>query len=72
MVFAKDTTINPIKDLLNQCALVNNSTSKQITLPTFSDLSKALDLIKTDALLNKLNYYMISGELSIDDLPVIF
>jgi hypothetical protein len=53
----KHSTIHPIIHLLNQCALANNSTPKQV----FCDLAKAFDVIKTDTLLNKLNYYGIRG-----------
>ena len=54
----KHLTIHPITSiyLLNQWALDNNSTPKQVTLSIFCDLSKAVDVIKTDMLLNKLNY----------------
>ena len=55
----KHSTIHPIIHLLNHCALANNSTPKQVTLSIFCDLSKAFDVIKTDTLLNTLNYYDI-------------
>ena len=51
----KHSTIHPTIHLLNQCTLANNSTPKQVTVPIFGDL------IKTETLLNKLNYYGIRG-----------
>ena len=55
----KHSTIHPIIHLLNQCALANNSTPKQVTLSIFCDPLKTFDFIKTDTLLNKLNYHGI-------------
>jgi len=64
------STIHPIIQLLNQCALANISTPKQVTLSIFCDLTKAFDVIKTGRLLNKLNYFGIRG-VATNGLPVI-
>ena len=53
--------IHKHKHLLTRCGLVNNSTPKQVTLSMFCNLSKSFDVLKTDTLLNKLNYYGIRG-----------
>ena len=46
MVFARNTQqYTPSIHLLNQCALANNSTPKQIILSIFWDPSKACDVI---------------------------
>ena len=52
----KHSTIHSIINVLNQRALVNTSTHKEVTLSFHCDLSKAFDVIKTDTLWNKLNY----------------
>jgi len=52
----KPSTNHPVIHLLNQCALANNSTPKQVNLHTFCDITKSFANIKTDTLLNKLNY----------------
>ena len=47
----KQSKIHPIIHLLNQCALANNFTPRQVIVSIFCDLSKAFDVIKTDTLL---------------------
>jgi len=56
----KHSTIHPIIHSLSHYPLANNI-PKQVTLSIFCDLLKAYDIIETDTLLSKLNYYGIRG-----------
>ena len=55
---AKHSIVHPVIHLLNQVANENDKITKNITMATFLDLSKAFDTISHNILLNKLKNWV--------------
>ena len=59
MVLDQGTTTHPVLQLVNQIAEENDKATKNLTITTFLDLSKAFDTISHKILLRKLDNFGI-------------